>query len=421
MPITPFEQRVRDFELREGSRSISLFKFGRIHHSARIKNEFVEKITQDIERAVDAIESFSGERLTRGFDVVFDPYQLIPLAYPDASPGFIVVSDRAFQIVNEASLNAEIVHELAHLALYTPKSLLVSEGWAVACAHSLSLSVTFPCPSQSGVAALHEFVAEHAAQEFTLENYLNGMPWERHLRGSNAPTEEHRIAYGRAGSFVAFLMATHGMPSFRRVVRVLSEADDIAEQQAFETVYAQSLSSLEAAWRAHWASAAKQKPHVERASHSRITMSSRWTLVTDAQIGGTSTAEVTPEPGGFLVRGTMGTKGPLQFVDMVQSIHEENRPFDATAFHGLRFEKKGDGKTYHICIATQTSMDPGREFMHMIGTRPEWDSYEVPFSRFHRISPGPPWTGKDLVMIRIRAFGYAGSPVMFGVRGVEFY
>ncbi len=94
-------------------------------------------------------------------------------------------------------------------------------------------------------------------------------------------------------------------------------------------------------------------------------------------------------------------------------------PVDARAFHGLRFDIRGDG-AYTVGVNSLTGL-----WTAEVSGGPAWKTVEIPFTALKKEAgfrqlPGP-WTADDLVEIQFGGGRAPGQKMWFEIDNVEFY
>lgn len=387
-------------------------------------------LASSIGRTIQALRDWSSLEFARPFDVVLDARQWVPMAYPLLKCPRLVLSPTAVGKASGEEFSPDLVHELAHLLLFAPGSPFLSEGWAVACAYLLSPgSAYFPLSPRDDAPTLHHLLAEQPGVIPALREELWPHGSWGALRIREMPTERNRLAYARAGSFVLHLIEERGLESFTKLLQALAHEPDLLEECAFERLYDCPLSELEAGWRnkldrvrPSWA--ARNQPGAGSASALfRVSEASGWMLSTDGASHGrfavTSTRDAAEE---IALSGRMAAEVAGPFVMLTRFPRRDRTPVDVRGHAGLRFDARGDGKVYQLCFATERARSPGGEFIHLLETHSDWTRYELPFSRFHRfVHDRHGWSGRDVLALHVRAFGYGGQEFHFDIRGLELW
>ena len=372
----------------------------------------------DVEAALAALHAWTGLQPPGPFDVVLDRCLVVPLAWPTLPRALVILPGGPGAVTR-----ADLIHELAHLVLFAPGSLLFSEGWAVACGCMLATDTRFPFTIR-GPDELHAHALRATGDTWRLTDYLRGAARAADLAVQGMPAEHNQLAYARAGSFVCWLVATRGVAQLIQLVRSLSTQSAVPEADAVSQVYGVALESLELQWREAVAPAAEVGPPAVAADASRpcLAPAGPWLMYTDESVRGNSTGSFTETAGAVRVTGRVGTRGAWQFLAAYRHLRPDRSRVDVTDLRGLRFEARGDGKNYQLWIATEATREPGKEFMYLFSTQDEWMSHEVPFTRLQRFAADElTWTGKQVAALGIRVFGYRGQPVAFEVRHLELY
>ena len=395
-----------------------VFSWGALYHDDQVEHAALERVAREMEAAIEALQRLSGLIVRRPVHLVLDASCSIPRSYPlNTSPLIMLPGDQAPG--NTSWVAGDLVHELAHILLFAPRSRLLSEGWAVACAYLLTTDNRFPL-AVSGANAFHEATFQISdGLDQTLDDYMEGRPRRQDLLVSDAPHQGNQLAYAQAGSFVLHLIESHGIQHFIRAVQILEGEPRLTEEQALQEVYGHTLRELEAEWRQRFY---RPSADGQPARPAPLQLSDTWTLLTDRVLQGDSVATVIKQDGALVVSGRMGSTGPLQIVSLHRSLSQDGACFDASMYTGIRFEARGDGKNYHVWLSTQAANQPGKEFMYFFATSVSWQQHEVLFARFQCFTNPPPvWTGKDVMAIGVRAFGYASQSIEIGIRAVELY
>ncbi|XP_074631579.1 complex I intermediate-associated protein 30, mitochondrial-like [Acropora palmata] len=120
-----------------------------------------------------------------------------------------------------------------------------------------------------------------------------------------------------------------------------------------------------------------------------------WTLITDDQFGGKSTAEFVQSPGGRAIfKGNISTELPpatdVKYTGMC-SIRAQPKwdwmgdvvTNDISDFDGIQMRLRGDGRTYAFNIQTHSIRedDIHQTFIHTRGG-PLWEIVRIPFTKF---------------------------------------
>lgn len=389
-----------------------------------------------LDRIVDAMEQWSASSLGRPFNALVIDQQPTPVSYVDGQPPFIVIPRLLVTELPAGDLQADLVHEVAHMLLFAERSLFLSEGWAVACGYALSQSTYFPFPLGAEAPTIHHRVAAYPGAGWCVKDYLQGGRLREDLAVHFLPNEANRLAYARAGSFVQHLMAEHGVPRFVGLMKAVAQDPGLTDEAALERIYETSIADLERRWRERCGipletSAPSSEPAEGQGASTPdrpiipVADPTGWGLMTDQVlrgVPGNSTATMSIDADGFSIEGQMGTKGAFQFVTVSRFLYKNPAAAELVGTTGLRFEARGDGKNYQICIPTMQCWEPGKEFLYLLGTKDEWTLYEVPFAHFHRMTKDDAKiVGEQIVGVHFRAFGYRNQPIRLAVRGVAFY
>jgi hypothetical protein len=398
------------------------YAWGKLFHAAASSSAHPDAaaVVFALDWALDSLKQWSGLMMSSPFDVWVNPSQVFPVAWPQLQPPLIVLPPSTGPT---AFTRADLVHELAHLLLYVPRSRLLSEGWAVAAGYTLATDTRFPFNARTPD-ALHARVLEPLQPVWSLRDYLQGGRLYDDLLVREAPSEAHRLAYGRAGSFVLHLIAQEGVERLVRVMQALAGNDLLQEEAALAQGYGRSLADLEEEWRQSYLGAPRLLPSqlaVADRGPERVPLTGAWTLMTDQAIRGNSTGTLQQEQGLLSISGQMGTRGTYQFVSAQQHLREDGTYVDVSALQRLRFETRGDGKNYQLWLATAEASQPGKEFLYFFSAPEQWTRVEVPFTHLQCFaSDNVPWTGRKVLSLGFRAFGYRSQSIHFSIRGLEF-
>lgn len=144
----------------------------------------------------------------------------------------------------------------------------------------------------------------------------------------------------------------------------------------------------------------------------------KWTLITDEQFGGKSTAEFVQSPGGKAVfRGNLSTELPqatsVKYSGMCAIRAQPHRDWkgdvtanDVTDYDGIVMRVRGDGRTYALNVQTQSIRDDDihQSFFHTRGG-PLWETVKVPFTKFVLTNAGY-LQDQQMAFPRIRTLGF---------------
>jgi imidazolonepropionase-like amidohydrolase len=96
-------------------------------------------------------------------------------------------------------------------------------------------------------------------------------------------------------------------------------------------------------------------------------------------------------------------------------------PVDASAFHGIRFQARGEGD-YRLIVPTRAV----RDFAYFASTfeaGPRWKSVKIPFATLRRAKPRQPaaWTAQDLLMLQFELSRPATTAAWLEIDNLRFY
>jgi len=139
-----------------------------------------------------------------------------------------------------------------------------------------------------------------------------------------------------------------------------------------------------------------------------------WLALTDKVIGGSSTAEAKLISGGansskhaLNVSGDVTTKTPFGFAGVVVSLGKKTEQnFDISQYSGIKFNTRGDGKTYRLVILTAAVKDYD-DFSYTFSAPEDWKEIVVPFSKLRQFGFGKKveWTAGDVQAIEFMTLG----------------
>lgn len=404
------------------------FRSGHIYapSSVALRPEQARSVADHCDRILERMTTWSGLAPIPQVQVMIDPGRGTPAAYLATDVPVILVPLRTVEQLDGDDLQPDLVHEFAHVLLFAPRSAFLAEGWAVACSYALSRATYFPFPMSADAPTLHRAVALQPGPAWRLGDYFQNGSSCGDLVVHTVPNEANRLAYGRAGAFVQYLLAEHGVPTFAGMVRAFNDDPAATEESVLARFYGGSLEEIEARWRARCDIPAVHGPVDDppAAPGSCVPISgfTGWMLFTDQVLQGNSDASLGPEGDGFVLEGKIGNRGTILFVEASRFLYGQPSPTELRPCAGLRFEARGDGKNYQIAIATEAAWEPGKEFMYLLATRPEWTHHEIPFAQFHRfMATEGRLCGEQIVALHVRAFGYRNQAVRLAMRGIEFY
>ena len=150
----------------------------------------------------------------------------------------------------------------------------------------------------------------------------------------------------------------------------------------------------------------------------------RWQLFTDQVMGGLSegTARLVNFSGRRSVRlqGRVSLANNGGFIQVALPLEKEGKPFDASAYRGLRIWARGNGELYQIHLRTADAELPWQYYWMGFSAADAWKRITLPFSKFKpetleaRLDPG------RLTRVAIAAAGKAFKADV-AVSGLEFY
>ncbi len=150
----------------------------------------------------------------------------------------------------------------------------------------------------------------------------------------------------------------------------------------------------------------------------------QWRMFTDRVMGGLSTADWAYETidGRRCVRlrGDVSLANNGGFVQIALPLTEEGRPFDASAFKGVRLWAYGNGKTYHIHLRSTDNRRPWQYYGAKFIPDSSWRMVELPFSDFSPESLKAKLKTDQLVRIAVVAIGEEFTADI-AVARLEFY
>ena len=113
---------------------------------------------------------------------------------------------------------------------------------------------------------------------------------------------------------------------------------------------------------------------------------SQWRMFTDQVMGGVSTADWDYETidGRRCVRlrGDVSLANNGGFVQIALPLNKDGRPFDASAFKGVRLWTRGNGEDYHIHLRSSDSRRPWQYYGAKFVANETWQMIDLPFSDF---------------------------------------
>jgi hypothetical protein len=398
-----------------------LFSYGEIHSAVPLPAGF----SVQLERVVQRVEDWCGLPLSIRFRVDVREDLTVPRADVSSPLPAILVPARLLPELTEEFLHPDLVHEVAHLMLFHPRALWISEGWAVACSYALAPATYFPFQLEGGK-SLHDLVFDSQEPDWSLQEYLHGGSRAQDLVTGVMPHHQNRLAYARVGSFVAFLLEEHGMLKLQQLVQSLKATTPaLTDRQAIQQTYQQSLQELEAAWRQKYAPALPDAKTIDHEATDILEIwnqETAWVVQTDQSIGGTTTADLVLDPNGFQVSGEMGAEG-LHTIMMVYRFLHPNREFvDLGSYQGISFKAQGDAKNYQLVAITNQARTPGQEFLYLFQAGADEQEFDIPLKRLQQmLSNGMKWTGQEVIAIGFRLYGYKGQRYALQVSDVKIY
>jgi hypothetical protein len=113
---------------------------------------------------------------------------------------------------------------------------------------------------------------------------------------------------------------------------------------------------------------------------------SQWRIFTDQVMGGVSTADWNYDTidGRRCVqlRGDVSLANNGGFVQIALPLNKDGRPFDASAFKGVRLRTRGNGEAYHIHLRSSDSRRPWQYYGAEFVANETWQMIDLPFSEF---------------------------------------
>ena len=150
----------------------------------------------------------------------------------------------------------------------------------------------------------------------------------------------------------------------------------------------------------------------------------QWRMFTDRVMGGVSTADWAYETidGRRCVRlrGDVSLANNGGFVQIALPLTEEGRPFDASAFKGVRLWAYGNGEMYHIHLRSTDNRRPWQYYGAKFIADSSWRMVELPFSDFYPESLRAELKTDQLVRIAVVAIGREFKADI-AVERLEFY
>lgn len=111
-----------------------------------------------------------------------------------------------------------------------------------------------------------------------------------------------------------------------------------------------------------------------------------WRLFSDRVMGGVSTGTSRYEEidGKLCLRmqGKVSLENNGGFVQIALPLQPDERPFDASAYSGLRLWVRGNGSPYYVHLRTTQNRLPWQYFSAPLATDDQWRPIEIPFSAF---------------------------------------
>jgi hypothetical protein len=113
---------------------------------------------------------------------------------------------------------------------------------------------------------------------------------------------------------------------------------------------------------------------------------SQWRMFTDQVMGGRSNADWNYDTidGRKCVRlwGDVSLANNGGFVQIALPLNKDGRPFDASAFKGVRIWTRGNGEAYHIHLRSSDSRRPWQYYGAKFVANETWQMIDLPFSDF---------------------------------------
>lgn len=126
-----------------------------------------------------------------------------------------------------------------------------------------------------------------------------------------------------------------------------------------------------------------------------------WSMITDNQRGGTSTASINIVKGGgggsqrsLQVSGKVTTAFQYGYAGVGVKLNQER---DVTGYSGIRFYTRGDGGTYRVNVAS-SSIPGGDQYGRDFIAPAVWTLVKIPFSQMGQQGFGTKaeWTGRNI-------------------------
>lgn len=157
----------------------------------------------------------------------------------------------------------------------------------------------------------------------------------------------------------------------------------------------------------------------------------KWAALDDRVAGGSSESQIEVVPGGFggsrhalRVGGRVTNKfqwGP--FAGAVLSLGEDEETFfDLSAFSGLQFHARADGKPYRVAFSTAAVKDHD-DFAHEVTVGTEWQLVKVPFSALRQAGFGRrvEWNAREVKAVSIFTSGGPRERFELHLDDISFY
>jgi hypothetical protein len=158
-----------------------------------------------------------------------------------------------------------------------------------------------------------------------------------------------------------------------------------------------------------------------------------WQVFTDETVGGKSSAQISIVPlGAGGSKGAMRLSGKLTpdfqwggFVGARASLQKGDSPKDMSAFTGVQFYARGDGKKYRVLLSKENVRD-GNHFYMEFTAGPEWTLIRAPFSKLGQspyFGTQVSWSADNLKGLGFLAMGEQGATadVALEVDNISFY
>ena len=118
----------------------------------------------------------------------------------------------------------------------------------------------------------------------------------------------------------------------------------------------------------------------------RSALGTEWQTFTDQVMGGVSRGSASRDTLAqrpcLRLRGEVSLENNGGFVQVALSVRQQNRPFDAGAFSGIRLMTRGNGETYYIHLRTGNTRLPWQYYQAAFQADGEWREIDIPFAAF---------------------------------------